>query len=413
LRAHLETHGFLPTPRPGISAWTEQFVEAVRAAGLTGRGGAGFPTARKLESFRRACGRRLLVVNAMEGEPASRKDHALLVCAPHLVLDGAEVVAAAVAAEQLVLCVPDHDETGADSVRRALAERRAAMGEGVPVALLRPPGRYITGEESALVAWVGGGKALPKFRPVKGVPLTVGRRPVLVQSAETLAHLALIARHGPSWFRAVGSADAPGTCLVTLSGAVANPGVYEVVTGTPVESVLGRAGFVETSRPLGPTLVGGYGGAWLHPDMLGTSYAPAALGAVGCAMGAGVLATIGTATCGVSETARVTAYMANETAGQCGPCVFGLRAIAGDLTALARAQADRSALARLRHRLGAVGGRGACAHPDGVVRFVRSALLVFASDFTDHARGRPCPAWNHRPVLPVPVLAPGIGGRPR
>jgi NADH:ubiquinone oxidoreductase subunit F (NADH-binding) len=403
LWSHLETHGSLPLHRRRDRSRAEELVEAVRMAGLTGRGGAGFPTARKLDSIRRARGRRLLVVNAMEGEPASRKDRALLMSAPHLVLDGAEVAAYAVAAEQIALCVPDDQDPSADSIGRALADRGAMRGDHVPAALVRPPGRYISGEESALVAWIDRRQAAPLFRPIKGVPLTVGRRPVLVQSAETLAHLALIARYGPSWFRTVGSAEAPGTCLVTVSGAVTQPGVYEVATGTGVDSVLGRAG----AASAGPTLVGGYGGTWLHPDQLGTPYAPSALRAVGCTMGAGVLASIGPSACGVAETARVAGYMADESAGQCGPCAFGLPAIAADLFALAGAHSDRSALARLRHRLGVVDGRGACGHPDGVVRMVRSALEVFAADFAGHARGRPCPAWNRRPVLSIPVV-----GRP-
>ncbi len=398
LESHLAVHGPLPWPRRSDGAWAHGLVEDLRVAGLTGRGGAGFPTARKLESVRTGHRHPLLVVNAMEGEPASKKDRALLSAAAHLVLDGAEAVAAAVGAREIALCVADDQDDSARAVRVALAERAHVGMNRLPVHVLRPPGSYVGGEESALVAWLDGGPALPQFRVSKGVPLTIKRRPVLVQSAETLAHVALIARHGPEWFRGVGLPDAPGTCLVTVSGPPANPGVYEVELGTPVTVILERAGI---EAPIGAVLVGGYGGSWLRPGLLDTPFAPGPLAGVGCAVGAGVVAAIGVSSCGIAETARVATYMADQSAGQCGPCLYGLHDIAQDLIQLARGENDSRTVTRLRHRLGAVEGRGACGHPDGVVRLVRSALEVFAHDVADHARHRPCQGWNRRSVLPV------------
>jgi len=407
LDAHLATHGPLPLPRRSDGAWADRLVEDVRAAGLTGRGGAGFPTARKLQSVRTGHRHPLLAVNAMEGEPASKKDRALLSGVPHLVLDGAELVAAAIGARQIVVCVADDRDDSAVCVRTALSERAGVGLSRVPAQAERPPGRYVTGEESALVAWLAGGPAHPQFRASKGTPLTMKRRPVLVHSAETLAHVALIARHGPEWFRSVGTPDAPGTCLVTVSGPLVNPGVCEVEFGTPVAAIFERAGI---TTPLSAVLVGGYGGTWLRTGLLDTPFAPGALATVGSAVGAGVLAAIPTSSCGVAEMARVASYMANEGAGQCGPCVFGLHAIAQDLVLLARGEADSHAMNRLRIRLDTVEGRGACGHPDGLVRLVRSSLSVFARDFADHARQRPCTGWSLRPILPVtPSAATAVG----
>ena len=401
LGTHLFVHGPLPLPRRGHPQFVARLVEEVRDSGLTGRGGAGFPAARKWDSVR-SSGHPLLVVNAMEGEPASSKDRALLSGAPHLVLDGAQLTAAAVGAREIVLCVADDKPEAAHSVQLALDEHASPGLGGVPVKVLRPPGAYVSGEESALVGWIAGGAAMPAFRKQKGTALRVRRRPTLVHNAETLAHVALIARHGSEWFRAVGLPDAPGTSLVSASGALERPGVYEVELGTPVGRILEGAGLSES---LAGVLVGGYGGTWLHPDLLDTPYAPGPLAAAGSAMGAGVLAAVGVSSCGVAETARIATYMAGESAGQCGPCVFGLPAIAGDLVHLADGEANRPALERLRMRLDVVAGRGACRHPDGVVRLVRSALQVFASDFAEHARHRPCQGSKRRPVLPVPRSA--------
>jgi NADH:ubiquinone oxidoreductase subunit F (NADH-binding) len=409
LESHLCVHGPLPTFPCREADRADELVEAVRAAGLTGRGGAGFPTARKWDSVRSGCRHPILAVNAMEGEPASHKDRSLLGAAPHLVLDGAVLAAQAIGACDIVLCVAHDRNDSAESVRAAMVERDAVGVRGPPVRLLRPAGRYVSGEESALVAWLAGGPAVPSFRPVRGIPLTIGRSPVLVQSAETLAHVALIARHGPEWFRRVGLPDAPGTCLVTASGAVRRPGVYEIEMGTPVVGILRQAGL---ESPVRSVLVGGYGGAWLPAELLETPYAPAPLAAAGCAVGAGVLAAIPASSCGIAETARVAMYMAGESAGQCGPCVAGLPALAQDLLQLTRGTGDNQTVPRLRYRLDEVDGRGACRHPDGVVRLVRSALEVFAGDVAQHARHRPCPGWNHKPILPVPRSS-SAGGRRR
>jgi NADH:ubiquinone oxidoreductase subunit F (NADH-binding) len=399
LSSHLALHGPLAVPPRHDQAWSDALLADVAAAGLTGRGGGGFPAAAKWEALRRAGRRPVVVVNAMEGEPASAKDRALLAWSPHLVLDGAEVVAALSGARSVVVCVADDRDASARAVRLAVAERSSA-GAVREVTVRRPPARYVTGEESALVHWLAAGDARPVLRVDKSVPLHLGRRPVLIHNAETLAQVALIVRHGAAWFRSAGVADAPGSTLVTVSGAVRTPGVVEIGLGTPVDEVVDRCG------PIGPMagyLVGGYGGAWLAPELASTPLTPASLARVGATLGVGVIVALPTASCGIAETARVTRWMAGQSAGQCGPCVYGLPAIAEDLELLAGGHADPGAIGRIDERARSVTGRGACRHPDGVARMVRSALDVFAADAAAHATGRPC-AGRHAPsVLSFPT----------
>jgi NADH:ubiquinone oxidoreductase subunit F (NADH-binding) len=399
LAGHLARHGALDVPRGHPGAWSRSVLEAVEAAGLRGRGGGGFPSARKWDTVRRASRRPLVVVNAMEGEPASAKDRVLLVHAPHLVLDGADVAAAAVGASEIVVCVADDRPAVATAVEVAVSERRRAGMSGPRITVQRPPGRYVTGEESALVGWLDRKLALPVFRPDKSRPLTVGRRPTLVHNAETLAQVALIARHGPEWFRRQGTPEAPGSTLVTVTGAVRSPGVLEVEFGVPVVDILRRAG---VDAPLSAVLVGGYGGAWLDGAHLSTPYAPGPLAAAGVDLGVGVLVALADRSCGIAETARLSRYLAAESAGQCGPCVFGLPAIADDLERLAAGRADVGVLARIDRRAGEVVGRGACRHPDGAARLVRSALAVFGADARRHAEGRPCAGHTAPSVLTLP-----------
>ena len=410
LEDHVRVHGAPPVTRGRPHPHPDHLLAEIVASGLTGRGGAGFPSARKLELLRHQRRRPVVLVNAMEGEPASMKDQLLLERSPHLVLDGAQVTAAVVGATEVVVCVPADRHGAVAAVRRAQDERARAGLDPVPVRLELPPGRYAAGEESALADWVGGGRGLPSFRLDKGSPLTVRRHPVLVHNAETLAHAALIARHGAAWFRGAGLPDAPGTTLVTVTGAVSSPGVLEVELGTPLRAVLERAGMPAEPQAL---LLGGYGGTWIPGGLLDTPYAPAPLAAAGGSVGAGVIGVLPPDACGIAETARVVTALAGESAGQCGPCVLGLPAVADDLVRLARGAADGRLLDRLAGRMAAVDGRGACRLPDGAVRLARSALSVFAPDVRNHSRRRPCPGWNRRPLLPVTGASPRAPGARR
>lgn len=170
-----------------------------------------------------------------------------------------------------------------------------------------------------------GGIPAPTGRPPRlGGP---GRRPALVQNVETLSHLALIMRHGASWFSLAGTTAEPGTRLVTLLGAVRHPGVYEVESGMLVGDTLKLAGGAGTA--LGALLIGGYFGTWAAAaDTLSLTFSAAGLVPVGASPGAGVVAAVPATACGLAETTRLTRYLAGSSAGQCGPCVFGLDAIA-------------------------------------------------------------------------------------
>jgi NADH:ubiquinone oxidoreductase subunit F (NADH-binding) len=400
LAQHRSRYAAPPSPDPSPHGG---LIDLIDGSGLTGRGGAGFPTAVKLRAVADGPGPRVVVVNGAEGEPASGKDQVLLGRVPHLVLDGALWAALAVGASRVVISVDRAHGPALVAVRRALDERRAEL-VGVTVQLAATPSRYVAGESSALVQWLDGGPAVPTLASAhhRGV----GGRPTLVQNVETLAHLAQIANHGAGWFRAVGTADEPGTSVVTVSGAVARPSVVEVPFGTPVADLLAAAG--GTTAPAQALLVGGYFGAWVSAGAgLAAAYSRAGLGPLGAGPGAGVVVALPAGACGLAETARVLAWFAGESAGQCGPCLFGLPSLAATTAALARGEAGRDDVARLRRWAAEIEGRGACRHPDGAVGLLRSALVVFAADVDRHAAGSPCTGAAAPPSLRVPDPADG------
>ncbi len=377
---------FGPRPRGSVA-----LIGEVERAGLRGHGGAGFPTATKMAAVARGRRRGFVVVNATEGEPMSSKDKAVCAVAPHLVLDGAVLAAEAVGATEILVCVDRAAASTQASLHRAVAERAASRADVIPMRLVAPPSRYVAGEESALVRWLDGGEAKPTFVPPRPFERGVAGRPTLVQNAETLAHLALVARFGAPWFRGLGTDADPGSALVTVSGAVARPGVYEIPFGIPLPKVLAAAGgSLDDCQAL---LVGGYFGTWLRAEDARTlTVDPAALRTVGASFGCGVLVALPRDACGLVESAAVAQWLAGETAGQCGPCVNGLPAIAQAMIAVAAGDQKGEHLTKLRRWLGEVQGRGACKLPDGAARFVASSLTAFADDVERHRRGHACNA---------------------
>jgi NADH:ubiquinone oxidoreductase subunit F (NADH-binding) len=401
LGEHLEVHG----PPPDLRrADPESLITLVESAGLRGHGGASFPMARKMRAVASRRGRAVLVANGSEGEPASKKDRALLRELPHLVLDGAAVAARAVGARDAIVVVSDEDERSVRSLHQALRDRAAARLAGDPDFTLfeLEPG-YVSGQETALISALNGGPAKPMFAPPLPFERGVRGRPTLVQNVETLAHLALIARHGAPWFRQLGTQRDPGSALVTLSGALGAPGVYEIEHGMPLWELLEAA--LLTDGVAG-VLVGGYFGTWLPPDVVqAVRLSGEDLREHGATLGAGVIVVLGADSCPVAEVTRIAAWFAAESAGQCGPCVNGLDAISATLYQLATGTGSRSAWTDLERWAREMQRRGACQHPDGALRFVTSALNVFEPELRDHARRGPCDRCAGPPVLPAPINA--------
>jgi len=347
---HLALHGPLD-PRGDLT-------DELDRAGLRGRGGAAFPTGTKLRAVAEAGGRPLVVANAVEGEPVSGKDRALLRVAPHLVLDGAVAACRALGARDAIVAIGDRTGRERAMVEAAIAQRGRKDGR-VTLRTAAVESRFVAGEETALVRALGGREAKPSLKPPYPFERGLDGAPTLVANAETLAHVALIARFGAGWFRSAGTSESPGTALVTIGGAVVQPGVHEIELGTTLDQVLEQTG--GANEAVQAILVGGYFGRWVTP-----------------------------------ATARELRLTPEESAGQCGPCVHGLRAIADTMSAPGEPDRRR----RLEQLAALVDRRGACRHPDGAAGFLRSALDAFADEFAAHVRRGRCGARDAR-VLPI------------
>jgi NADH:ubiquinone oxidoreductase subunit F (NADH-binding) len=397
LAAHSALHGPAPATRTRRRAHSD-LIDLIERSGLRGRGGAGFPTATKMRAVASSRGRPVVVINAAEGEPASRKDRTLTAALPHLVLDGGQLAAQALGAHEVIVGVCQSAQTSSQSLAAAIAER----GPTKPaIRLVSVPDHYVAGQETALIAHLNGAPALPTFTPPMAYQHGVGRRPTLLSNSETFAHVALIARHGADWFRQLGTTAQPGSALVTLSGPVAHPGVFEIEYGVPLSALLDAAGGLSAS-PRG-LLLGGYGGSWVGPhDLPGLTLAEEHLEDLGASLGAGVVALLSEHACPIAETSRIVRWLAEQSAGQCGPCVHGLDALATGLQEIIGESQHPPTRERITQLTTLVNRRGACAHPDGAARLVQSAMRAFDVEFAEHERYGPCELCRNPAELPLP-----------
>jgi NADH:ubiquinone oxidoreductase subunit F (NADH-binding) len=346
-------------------------------------------------------GRPIVVVNGAEGEPLSRKDRYLLRSRADTVLDGALAAAEALGADEIVVAVDERMLAASDAITRTVSARQDLNRRGLRTTVQPVPSGYVTGQESALISVLAGGEAKPTLTPPYPFERGLRGRPTLVSNVETYSHIGRVAN---------GTYD--GSRLLTVAGAVNEPGLIEITSQTTLAGVLHSAGGL--SESVQAVLLGGYAGTWARiADVLPLRLDEHVLRDNKLTLGAGIVFLLGDSACPVAEVARVAKWMAGQSAGQCGPCVHGLSAIATALSELT-ARGDRFATyGQIRRWSELVTRRGACAHPDGIARFVTTALDVFATEFDDHAQHGACDRCPGSAVLPTPARRRDAGGSRR
>ncbi len=328
--ADYEAHGGYLGLREALRRTPAQVVEAVKASGLTGRGGAAFPTGIKWESAaRQPAEPKYVVCNADESEPGTFKDRLLMEADPFAVLEGMTIAAYAVGASRGYIYVRGEFHAAHRRLAGAVAAAREAgyLGERIlgtdftfDVELRRGAGAYVCGEETALFESIEGKRGMPRQKPPFPTEQGLFGRPTVINNVETLANVPLILARGPAWFRSTGPQQAPGPKLFCLSGAVARPGVYEATMNVALRELVERAIPREEIRAV---LVGGAAGTFLAPDQLDTPATPDGLSTVGAALGSGALIVVGGSADMLAVVERITRFFAHESCGKCYPCQLG------------------------------------------------------------------------------------------
>lgn len=376
----------------------QRLLDEIDASGLRGRGGAAFPTGRKMRAVRATGGVPVVVANGEEGEPTSIKDRWLLRNRPHLVLDGLRLAAFAVGADLAHVYVSD--PASERSVRTALAEATASKDWDLNVSVVTVEPAYVAGEETAVVRAINGGPALPTDKPPRPYEEGVDGRPTLVSNVETLANIPFVHAFGADAYRAVGTPSAPGTFLLTLGGSVRQSGLFEVPLGISLRDLLRTCG--EDVDAVTGVLMGGYFAGLLNQRALDITLDYDALSAAGSGLGCGAITILGPKDCPVPAAAATMAYFARESAGQCGSCFNGTAAMSAVLGALRDHKAEQSDFQRLADWSVKLRGRGACGTLDGATNLAASLIREFPNAVNTHLDGTCDICTNARPMSDPP-----------
>jgi NADH-quinone oxidoreductase subunit F len=401
---------------PSLAGWdaarsmpVQQGLEWVERSGLRGRGGAGFPTGTKLRLAADAPGeRKFVVVNGAEDEPGSGKDQALLAHRPGLVIEGAMIAALLAGAREVVFYISELHQSSRVSVEAAASEfglrtepwlagaGGLPTGDDIALRLAAAPAAYISGEDTAALALLGGGSPLPVERPPYPVTEGLLRRPTAVLNVETAATIAVIFREGPDWYRELGTGSSPGTVLCTLGREFERPGVYEVEFGVPLGEMLHRCGGpLRSGRPIRAVLPGGPSSGFLTADELDVPLDHEAIQSRGSALGCAVFGAMGDDECILERLLEICEFFAREQCGQCPPCRMETNMLA-KLVGQIRGGAPEVLIDKLPEVVDFANGQGGICSLIGMPRLpVYSAVQKFRPDLEHHALHGACaPAGN-------------------
>jgi NADH-quinone oxidoreductase subunit F len=384
----------------------EEIVELVKASGLRGRGGAGFPTGTKWSFLPKGVYPRYLVMNSDEAEPCTFKDRELIERDPHGVVEGLLISAYAIGASRAYIYCRGEFALGARRLNQAIADARArgAAGRDIfgsgfdcEVVVHRGAGAYICGEETSLLDSLEGFRGQPRLRPpfpaVKGLYAS----PTVVNNVETLFAVTHIVERGVDWFRSMGTEQSPGPKLFSMSGHVARPANYELPLGISLGELIDAAGGIPGGRALKAVIPGGASSPWITDPAQEMSFE--ALAAAKTMLGSGSVVVMDETTCAV-RMAMINARFFNvESCGKCTPCREGtwwIRKVLERLEAGEGRPEDSALLTRLCEEMlpdaGApASGRSFCALGDSAAWNLRSVLKLFPEEFAEHVREGRCP----------------------
>ncbi len=387
--------------RGGYDAWEkvlkektsrEDLIEVIKASGLRGRGGAGFPTGLKLSFMPRdAAGQKYIVCNSDESEPGTFKDRDILRFNPHQVIEGMALAGYAIGATVGYNYIRGEYFEPWSRFEQALIEAREAgllgadlLGSGIEFELhsQRGAGAYICGEETALLESLEGKKGQPRFKPPFPAQVGAFGKPTTINNTETLASIPPIIRNGAQWFSGMGVANAGGTKIFSVSGHVNRPGNYEVPLGLPFKDLLEMAGGVLNGGRLKAVIPGGSSVPVVPGDLMMTATMDYdGLSKIGSALGAGSVIVMDHTTCMVSVLERISYFYYVESCGQCTPCREGTGWLYRMLNRIRCGDGLPSDIDQLKSVADRIEGRTICALGDAAAWPVQSFLKHFRHEF--------------------------------
>jgi NADH-quinone oxidoreductase subunit F len=387
-----------------VKEWSPgQVVQELKASGLRGRGGAGFPTGVKWDKvLNHRVKERYFVCNAGEHEPGTFKDRHLLKTIPHQLIEGCLIASRTANAKASFIYVNHEYHEERENLKKALAQAKERgllgkniLGSGIDIDLqvFEGHGSYVAGEETAMLESMQGRPAMPRQKP-PFYPTDYGLygKPTLVNNVETLCNIPRILQKGAAWFTQVGTEKCPGTMMFSLSGAVNRPGVYEMPMGVTVRELIEQCGGgVPGGRKIKAVFPGGPAFSMITADQLDLQMDFDSLKKAGTGLGSAGVIVVDDATCMVRQTLKFSSFFKGESCGQCPPCRMGtmnLATLMGKIEAGEGSQKDLDSLLQL---CGFVKGTGYCTLVTGASVLVQSSVKLFRHEFDEHIKLHRCP----------------------
>lgn len=381
-------------------------LQIIKDSNLRGRGGAGFPTGLKWSFVPKETatpGHKYLICNADEMEPGTFKDRLLLECDPHQLIEGMILSAYILGADVAYIFIRSEYILAAKVLREAIAACHAKgyLGDNIlgtdfslEMHVHASAGRYICGEETALISSLEGKRANPRAKPPFPQVSGLWGRPTIVNNVETLCNIHHILEHGADWFQSLGIGEDAGTKLYGVSGRVKNPGCWELPIGTTVREIIEvHAGGMEDGYALRGFLPGGGSTDFLTTEHLDLAMDYGSVGKAGSRMGTGTMIILDDKTCPIGFIHNLTKFFAQESCGFCTPCRDGLPWSAQVLEDLETGKGRPEDLDTLAYQIDYIGaiGNTHCALAPGAMEPVQSALKYFREDFEAHIEQGACP----------------------
>jgi NADH-quinone oxidoreductase subunit F len=402
--------------RRALSMTAAEVIDEVKASGLRGRGGAGFPTGVKWSFVPQDTGKpTYVVVNFDESEPGTYNNRELVEREPHQLIEGIVIASYAVGSHAaFIYCRGEFLWPGV-VLQRALAEAyergflgRDILGSGydLDVVLHRGAGAYICGEETALLSSLEGFRGQPRLRPPFPAVEGLYASPTLINNVETLSFVPHILRNGAAWFAAIGPEKSPGTKMFSISGKVERPGNHELPMGTPFRTLLEeRAGGVLGGRALKAWTPGGSSTPLLTAEHVDVPLDFESVQAAGSLLGTGAVMVMDETDCIVEATRRMSRFYAHESCGKCTPCREGTWWVTRVLDRIENGFGRQEDLALLDDLCDTMLFRGFCALVDAAVSPIQSSLRYFREEYEQHVREGRCPFAEQGPGPEAPEPA--------
>jgi NADH-quinone oxidoreductase subunit F len=379
----------------------DEAIEVVKASGLRGRGGAGFPTGLKWSFVPKQTPKpKYLVCNADESEPGTFKDRELMEKNPHLLIEGMLLAAYAIQAHTGYIYLRGEFDYIQTILDRAIAEARAArllgddvLGTGFAFQLHTHlgAGAYICGEETALLSSLEGYRGQPRLKPPFPAVEGLYACPTVVNNVETLMNVPHILKKGAAWFRQWGTEKSPGTKIFSVSGPVKRPGNYEVPMGVPLQTLIdAHCGGMLEGYAIKAVIPGGSSVPLLPASMLSTGLDFESMVAAGTLLGSGGVIVIDDQTCIVDALWNITRFYEHESCGKCTPCREGTYWMSEVFERLESGHGREKDIDLLWDVSDNIMGKSFCALGDAAAMPVMGAIKHFREEFEFHVRHRRC-----------------------